>query len=1809
MADPIYLPGIAWEILASSEIEDRRRADRLLEQQATEQLAAQVADISFAHPNLPGGVVTAAGMVGLDPMGPEMNALTQAQLRNDAKHETEQKPGIFDRGYSILKGASRGLFATFGSLYDEVVKGGTSYLVGIGRGLSHDEAVEGSFGFSAGAVALREARAGREVNLGEGWLPGGTLSEETQARIDAGIDFQTAIKNAGQEELGLPAMQFGEAEAEARALKVGTGEQAVRITPGRAIASTVIEPGERGFNTISGLIDFGSNIFLDPANAVTGGIGKLGKMNRLLVPDGAPRVALARGVGEWFQSDHGSRVIRFLAENDDYATTYGMMRRSSKKAVVDTGLARQITETKDASEIQEMIRNAVESGHINQLVSPQSLLGRAVGSSGFAGFAARAFGRGGQVTDVAGLRQTIARNHMNETFLGRWSAEVGARTLVATDVDRSVEDFGQWLKAAGFKQDRVSHHMMEMSRVQTGAGDQMFSVVSAAVREFRQDLVASGVPEMAAAAFTKMFDEYNDYRKYWVNNAGNAQMFPGSRYKFVAGGKLFTLNSAHMMSEFMDQAIPLLDIRKVRDALRRKSWAQHAPEGLAGLAGKRLRKDGNWMQDLTDWNDLGPGAISKLGDTFMSKFWKPLVLLRVAWPVRVLSEEAVRQLAAGYGSPLTHPVHAIAQMLGLSDDSKAFDVLGNAFDMDEAHARAMARNGNTLGAPGRTVYRNEYVTQRAGDPRHVEGWAVALQKASNDPITTRMLDMLFGSDDVPPATLDEIKEAFWNGELKDLRTRLTGDGRRWEALMNRPDADGYIDSLYARVHHATGGDFIFYDRATGIWRDSFGEQIALDDPRIPAGGVGIDGRAPTPDRDAIEAFGTDDQYRAIHAGREGTPGESFGQTGLMRDRGLTGDEATYNLMNANPTGRFPVVPVSKGVAPEGVTFTGASTDAAGTTYEWVLAMEGHQVGVMRVTAKDGKIVDIPALQVATDSDYQALDNLGFRKLINAVLESNLLDVDSQDVVDLMFGGLPLREWLGAAGNFNDSFTVRQMMEAMREIYGPGWSDNFEEIVGRLPAIETTPQGARALAGYVRGEVRRNAHEWPQSQVQYVVTREGSSELLDAVRLGELKGVGVRRRALPGEAEKVAGVDELAAILDDYRDYAPAVTTVAAKADPSTVSAWDQAVGSMFNMLMSVPTNKLSRSPVFREAYWKRLGEMIPFMDDATATAAIKAAKENGIGRTQLVDYVKAMFKGSDATEEALTRLAKGGGFKDLRSGVATLKSLEDADEVAKAFALEETQRLLYDLSKSRNFFDMTRLIFPFGEAWFEIISTWSRLVVENPAILRRGQQAVEGARKSGFFYDDPATGEQVFNYPGLGMFFDQPESETPLEANPQFTGRVEGLNLALSSFLPGFGPLVQMPAASMGADFLAHPDMKPLREVLFPYGTPDMGAPSDAVQSLLPAWFRKAAVAIGEPKGDDLRLFNNTVIDVMRAMQVNGEIRDDPNMTPTQRRAQFTEALETAKSRARKIYAIRAFSQFAGPTGAGIRWDIENDEDGTVLAYQVYATEYRRLLDENDGDQSKAFDVFVERFGFDPAGLITAKSVGVVPRSVTEPGLAYQTQNEELFEQYPLTAYYSRPDGPSEQFDYGAYISQLRTGVREERTPEEWEVARNQMLGQIAYDKARSGLGAMSSQPIGQAWLRTTRMQLMEEYPGYGYSGFGPQRADPDQVRAEFETWADDPVLSQTSAGRGLAEYLRLRDQALAQARIMGVSEQGFATAEKTAMLREWLRREAERIAKDPRYVSFAPIFDRWYASEVDRPSDEIPTTFMGVDFTSGGDE
>lgn len=750
------------------------------------------------------------------------------------------------------------------------------------------------------------------------------------------------------------------------------------------------------------------------------------------------------------------------------------------------------------------------------------------------------------------------------------------------------------------------------------------------------------------------------------------------------------------------------------------------------------------------------------------------------------------------------------------------------------------------------------------------------------------------------------------------------------------------------------------------------------------------------------------------------------------------------------------------------------------------------------------------------------------------------------------------------------------IDVIKEWFYSGQGQRFRKDLAEDPNWRRLIEGDD-VAGTT---ARQEADAYIDSVAERINIKTGQNpDLVQAVATGKLGDVAVVGQRAMGKEAKIAKA------LEAYEDSLPEFVKVQkVAADRSRVGAatdvWNRAVDRMFSSLMSVPTNNLSRSPHFRQSYWGRMEELMGYADANTQEAIIRGAREAGLSETRQLD---------------LARIATGQQAGEF-DRAARLTSVEDADVIARAHALETTRDTLYDLAKRNQFFDSFRLVFPFGEAWKEIFTAWSKIIGHNPAMLRRFQQTVQGGMGpgfgdltseylgtgglpgQGFFYEEDGT--MFFNYPGSEL-----ASKLLLEDGAQvaFRGELAGLNLFTATVLPGIGPAVQVPAAVF-TEIMKVEVPDGLHNTIFPFGTPPVeeGFGATFWDTFAPSWMGKIETALKDP--DSHRLLANTTFDVMRALVRSGEYN-------TNSQEEIDRLYDAAVSRARLLFWIRGLAQSTAPTGPGVTWSAE-DTQGNVVPLQWMTDEYFRIADET-GDYDRAGDEFLRRFGIENLMALQGKTRELVPRPLSAEGRGWIDEHEELERRLAggkdqsLTIGLLAPDPVGGEFDFDAYHETLREGTREQLTPREMVALSNQYKGRIAYENLKSQVEGRTDAQAA-LWLAQGKAVLAEEYPGFDDELLLSAKAPVEDFIAEFQVALQDPDLEGNRAVEGVRLYMEARAAAQQvvndnQSRLNG--SKGFTSSQSTQFLREWLRAAAEEITSQ--YPEFGPSWQHVFQREL----------------------
>jgi hypothetical protein len=645
--------------------------------------------------------------------------------------------------------------------------------------------------------------------------------------------------------------------------------------------------------------------------------------------------------------------------------------------------------------------------------------------------------------------------------------------------------------------------------------------------------------------------------------------------------------------------------------------------------------------------------------------------------------------------------------------------------------------------------------------------------------------------------------------------------------------------------------------------------------------------------------------------------------------------------------------------------------------------------------------------------------------------------------------------------------------------------------------------------------------------------------------------------------------------------------------------YNKTIDSLFNTLMTVPTNKLSRSPAFRRLYWKRVSETIEFLGkdarDEMVEIANTALKEFTKYDPKLRGYLNKINKsGYSGPKEAIT-------------------DVNLYDKMVASDALTQTKKLLYDISERTVIGDSLRFAFPFLEAYLEIFKTWTDItkkqggknLVNVNKLVQSGSEPnplADPTGQRGFFYTNPVNGEEVFAYPGTGLIqkYMFPEfQDTGVEA--EFPVYVSSINL-VADIMPGIGPIIRVPSSFFRERF---PEEGAINQFLFG----DFAPPRNFIEGLapFPAWAKKFYSAYkqgGTGSADLNRLFNNTVIDTYKALIYAGAIDDSSPEGAEQ-------GLELATSYARRIFVIRGVSQLLGPSGSAAPLWTVTDQSGNSLFIESLADTYRDYKAASNGDDYEATARFIKEFGLDPTAMLTSKSKSVVARPQTVFAAQWARDNEDLYDDFSSTAFYLTPTDIDAEFSYDAYLNALDSGTLVPRTPGQWILAKNRLLGSIAYENflrntTVGGTTLMNTNTETAQLLKWTKQsQLMQQYWGYGQNaGFEMDKPDTDFLLQEMggQTYLPDrtssfkqgwiksdytPIdkLKDNNAAIAYGLYRKEYDEIVAEALKRGYSPTSIRTSRELVQARAYLRRFATKLISD--YPEFGPLYNSILENEL----------------------
>lgn len=751
-------------------------------------------------------------------------------------------------------------------------------------------------------------------------------------------------------------------------------------------------------------------------------------------------------------------------------------------------------------------------------------------------------------------------------------------------------------------------------------------------------------------------------------------------------------------------------------------------------------------------------------------------------------------------------------------------------------------------------------------------------------------------------------------------------------------------------------------------------------------------------------------------------------------------------------------------------------------------------------------------------------------------------------------------------------------------------------------------------------------EWlfdsPNSVEQRIVKYTANDpRLLDYLRTGELqwtRGQTMRISSISSNKERVTSFGGL--LQKHFNDENWARHFGSGPNKPAVGVPWIETDNlrhgtGFFDAFFRV-ANKIERmgavGPEFRMAYWDKIAELAPTLRSSDVDRALKAARTT-LSNIQKMDKAGKLAR-IGSKHPAFTALEEA-----KRSNADGMLSLDDLHGMAMEYAAADVKKLFYDAARRNKFWYGMRLIFPFGQAWGNTVSTWAQLGAKAPiqvykmqkgidALLESGSSTVYelGASLPGPFqaYPQFAPGTAPWEQNGNGGFF-YTDSFGETSFMYPYVGRAQGAALnVLSGINKGYSipdPAIQSPAQSLnvalGADsvfpgisaiganmlnlpFIPDNDLVDgLKRIAMPFGEKNI------IEAGVPAWLSKAISGVSAvPVVGGVA---GSFLDILAPAHVNKHVRDAQFILATSGNYDnwatdplvMSRLQEDSKNLAKALLFTTGLTQnvlpstpyllptvsLAGEEYKGDR-EVDNERLYTIAALNVLFQDY---VVRNNRDYTAAHMEWVKDFG--PSALFAAvgdwQAFGTRP---TSDALQFARKSPEIAQAYPDYFSLFFPGGDSSDAQAVAWLRKYGTSVLRRKTADETTRDVVTIMQRIQRERINSmEFAGVVSEDEAEAM----RSELDDRFAATDATVgiFKKKTVEMEQLNMMVER---HPEIRNSQAGQAFAVAWNLRQQALDEVRTAANDETRTLSGKEAAPVRQWL---IDRMFElEQRYPDFA---------------------------------
>lgn len=416
----------------------------------------------------------------------------------------------------------------------------------------------------------------------------------------------------------------------------------------------------------------------------------------------------------------------------------------------------------------------------------------------------------------------------------------------------------------------------------------------------------------------------------------------------------------------------------------------------------------------------------------------------------------------------------------------------------------------------------------------------------------------------------------------------------------------------------------------------------------------------------------------------------------------------------------------------------------------------------------------------------------------------------------------------------NSDLMKRAVESLRVQYAGIWSDEISQLAAEYL---TTNKPARELAerflsgdkkelydGYLSTLV---ADELPITiddyisevtalQDQLVYLTGGNREFLESFATGIYRGVNMKqlnRRASENIKKVPEGIEEMLRNAGNKRP-----TEIPTPRALSESASFDDYIKEMdrdgFNLLDAMwhfaaayEANAI-RIPFYKQLYFRSIADDLIIADEkALKTLWGRVNKLSKPLRNELLELHPELSRSFDdfASLTAKNNLQK--------------ISIEAIDARAKQYAFNESVRIFYNLSNKGQTADALRFVFPFFEAFKEVMFSLGKGFTQKPDAILKASHGIKTGRQNGIIYKDPVTQDDYIAVPLPDFVANHWLGAGADKLNPMVTVPLSGFNLVGATLLPGIGPVAAVLIGAFSGQ-LKKLLGRDVYKIMIPYGTP-----------------------------------------------------------------------------------------------------------------------------------------------------------------------------------------------------------------------------------------------------------------------------------------------------------------------------------------------------------------------------------------------------